>query len=559
MAKRLIAQAAGDFPFVFYIEKAVASDEGNEMYVQGIASTTNVDHDSERMSEKALKQMATIINTESVPLRIEHQKGNDAIVGKVFKAWIDDRNQLWIKALLDKAHPVASLLHKSLKEGVKLGLSVGGRVKRATRELVESVGKQVNTFFDIMIDEVSVTQRPANYDAWLFAKSIAKQGDDIQSYYNTRIYNQFLFENPQLNYLQVFEKSVPNSAWMSVEKESNMNPYRKQSVSTSGPKETTEVTKEDLAAVTDTTSTAKDADLPKPGVEADAVLGKQGVDEARATETVTETAVKSLSKAMAEGFTKLTRLIAKMTDPGALDATNPTTDKVDPELGKDGETPAETVVGGQVDPVTKDDITPMDTTTTKDDVFPTDTTTTKDEVVPTDMTTTKDEPPVVSAPDTTTTKDDTYGGDYKMPELKSALKAIDTLTYKLSKRSEEWKGYAPVRKSVPAIDQFVFAINDALHAIHKNMEQQGKRILGLDQAIAETIRNDTVLQKSIKDMMTEPGAKKSVSMGIPYMVSKDGRKYALTASEIGVEKSVKNEGKSFKEVYKTQFSSEVEK
>src|SRR3990172_6785786 len=108
MAKRLIAQASGEFPFVFYIEKAVPTEENNELFVEGIASTTNVDHDNERMSEHALKQMASIVNSESVPLRIEHQKGDGAIVGKVFKAWIDERNQLWIKAMLDKTNPVAS-------------------------------------------------------------------------------------------------------------------------------------------------------------------------------------------------------------------------------------------------------------------------------------------------------------------------------------------------------------------------------------------------------------------------------------------------------------------
>jgi hypothetical protein len=129
----------------------------------------------------------------------------------------------------------------------------------------------------------------------------------------------------------------------------------------------------------------------------------------------------------------------------------------------------------------------------------------------------------------------------------------------LNKKSEGWKGYAPVRKSVPSIDQFVFAISDALTAIQKNMERDGKRILGLENSIAETVRNDVVLQKSIREMMTEPGVKKSVAMGIPYMISKDGKKFALTANEIGVEKSVKNEGKSFKEVYQTQFSSGVEK
>lgn len=515
MNKRLIAQAVGDFPFQFYIEKAIPTEENDELYVQGIASTLNVDHDNERMSESALKQMATVINNESVPLRIEHQKGDESVVGKVFKAWIDERNQLWIKALLIKSHPVASLLHKSLKEGVKLGLSVGGRVKRATRELVESVGKQVNTFFDIMIDEVSVTQRPANYDAWLFAKSIAKPGENVQSYYSSTIYNQFLFENPQLNYLQVFEKSVPNSAWMSVEKELNMNnPFKKQE----------EVKPEEVV---------KEEEVkPEETIKAEVEVKPEEV--AKEDEVKPEEEIKSMKatlKSMAEGISKLTTLVAKALGDASGDVDMP---KAGPEgeTVKDADEPKAGIEGEMV----------------KEG---------EEEKLPEEMEK-EDMPPVVTG-ETEKEDENTYGGEYKMPELKSALKAIDSLSARLNKKSEGWKGYAPVRKSVPSIDQFVFAISDALSAIQKNMERDGKRILGLENSIAETVRNDVVLQKSIREMMTEPGVKKSVAMGIPYMISKDGKKFALTANEIGVEKSVKNEGKSFKEVYQTQFSSGVEK
>jgi phage head maturation protease len=155
---KVISKAEGNFEFTFYIEKAIAEKEGGKLFVQGVASTMNVDHDSERMSGSALKQMATIINTKTVPLRIEHQKSDDAIVGDVNKAWIDDRGQLWIKAELDPENPMSKILHDSLQKGVKLGLSVGGRVKKAFRELAEGAGKMVKTFYDVVLDEVSVTQ-----------------------------------------------------------------------------------------------------------------------------------------------------------------------------------------------------------------------------------------------------------------------------------------------------------------------------------------------------------------------------------------------------------------
>ena len=155
MDKDLITiKAEGDFPFTFYIEKAIAGEEGEDMIITGVASTVNIDHDNERMSSSALKSMAEIINEKSVPLRVEHQSGDNAVVGDVYKAWVDERDQLWIKALLHKAHPAAGILYKSLKDGVKLGLSVGGRVKSAIREFSEATGKMVKTFYQVALEEV---------------------------------------------------------------------------------------------------------------------------------------------------------------------------------------------------------------------------------------------------------------------------------------------------------------------------------------------------------------------------------------------------------------------
>ena len=149
-------EADGDFPFSFYIEKAIPDGDEENMTIKGVASTVNIDHDNERMSPEALQSMAEIINEKSVPLRVEHQKDDNAIVGNVNKAWVDSRNQLWIEAALDKSHPGASMLYKALKTGAKLGLSVGGRVKHAMKDLSESAGKMIKTFYNVVLDEVSV-------------------------------------------------------------------------------------------------------------------------------------------------------------------------------------------------------------------------------------------------------------------------------------------------------------------------------------------------------------------------------------------------------------------
>ncbi len=231
MDKKLLAIAESDegFGFQFYIEKAVMSEVENEDFViTGVASTTNIDHDNEKMSEAALIKMARIINEKNVPLRVEHQKNDDAIVGNIFKAWLDERNKLWIKALLDKNKPAAVMLKNALRSGAKLGLSVGGRVKRATRELVESTGKLIKTFYDVILDEVSVTWRPSNYDSWLVKKHYIEKIEDAQDFNNSGVESEFLFENPKLDYLMVFEKSIPEQAWKKVDEKENADDMKKK-------------------------------------------------------------------------------------------------------------------------------------------------------------------------------------------------------------------------------------------------------------------------------------------------------------------------------------------
>jgi phage head maturation protease len=549
---RIIAQANGDFPFQFYIEKAIPAEENGELIIRGIASTTNVDHDNERMSPRALTQMASIINKESVPLRIEHQKDQQSIIGKVYKGWVDERNQLWINASLDKANPISQKLHEALKKGAKLGLSVGGRVKRASRELVESVGKTVNTFFDILLDEVSVTYRPANYDSWLFAKSYAKPGEDVSSYYKSNFFNQFLFENPTLDYIQVIEKSIPAQAWVLFDKEVVTNNMRK--AEEVKPEVATSETMKEVDAVTTEApamEAQKDFDPAKPlaPVMEEGETTKEGETpvEEKPAEFASMKSFKSLEKMVATGFEQMFGILRKMTEPT----------ETKPEDAMKGEFETER------DPsVVKDEATELGTGTADVSEGRVSPDVVKDEagdmgVGETEMRETKAEAdaPVVAMgtgtePFGATEKDSEYGEDYQMPKIKSALTRINALSKAMRGNTYPTR----VQKSVPSIDEFVFALTDAVNAIAKRMENDGKRVLGLHQTVADMVRNDQYVQKSIKEMLTEPGAKKSVALGIPYMVTKDGRKYSLSASEIGIEKSVKQEG-SFKDVYKSQYSS----
>lgn len=474
----MIAKSEQGWPFKFYIEKAQPLERDGALIIEGIASTVNIDHDRERMAESALKRMANIINKEGVPLRIEHERHDRAVIGNVDKAWIDSRNQLWINATLDKANPVSHLLHDSLKKGTKIGLSVGGRIKQAVREFSEAAGKYVKTFYDVLLDEVSVTLKPANYDAWLVSKSMKEKEEDVSRYYGLDIYNEFLFENPQLDYLRVFAKSVPDNAWEKVEENKSIESMKKEKDETMETETKTD---------TETKPDSKDE-----------------------TKYASMEALNALKSAVTEGFSSIGAIMEKAfgarkatdttIDSEAMDTNNPDSPKHDPEVPAK----AETETGTETHTETE-----------------------------------------------TKTDDKEYGSDYQMGDVKRSIKRISDL----GKSMETKKIAIAVKKStgIAEIDQFVFAVRDALEAIETRIHKNGKDILGLRSSVIDMIRQDPEIQKSIKDMLNVPGEKRSVSLGIPYMATRDGRKYALTATEVGVKKSEKTG--SFKDVYSRDFSS----
>lgn len=221
----------GGAPFQFFIEKASMSESGEmqtvivrkidgtvlrkqqlpeHLYVEGLATTTNVDHDQERMSPEAIQAMEAEINKNGVPLISEHSKEWDGVLGKVFEARVDDRNQLHIKAELDKDMSKSVDLYNALKKGAQLGLSIAGIVKKAGLEMVEGVGKKCKTFYDVLLKEVSVTGRPSNFDTWLVAKGIAKSRESglYDKYLNTDSYQEYLKSNPRLDWQYSIAKSV---------------------------------------------------------------------------------------------------------------------------------------------------------------------------------------------------------------------------------------------------------------------------------------------------------------------------------------------------------------
>ncbi len=492
MDKSFKIEADGEFKFSFFIEKAIAGGTDEKMTIKGVASTTNVDHDKERMSESSLKAMAEIINQKSVPLRVEHQKDDNAVIGNVNKAWVDERNQLWIEADLDKSHPGASMLFKALKTGAKLGLSVAGIVKHAVREFSEAAGRMVKTFYDVQLQEVSVTSRPANYDSWLVQKSIIKDGENGEQFVESPFYKEFLFENQSLDYMQSFAKSIPDKSWKRSEinknNENNMSEIKKDST-----KE--DETKEKAVKETDTKEKAMD-DETKEKKEDD-------------------TEEKSFKSMVTKSLEGILSLVSKLK-------------KAEGKEADDGQDDKTTIMEEKAE--TKEDET---------------------------------KEKAEDKEETASTK------DYHIKSMQNVLNKIDSLSKAMDETKEDDKKEEKAMddkddetteksQKTHELDAFVASVEAFVDATKEKFEKGGKRTLGLTEMIVNAIRTDADIQKEIRDMMKEPGFKKSMQFGFPMMRTKEGKAYRLSGELMSeeVKKSQDDlKGKGFKEVYNTKFSS----
>ena len=530
-----------DSQFSFYVEKAEASNENGDLIISGVASSTLVDHDSERMSLSALQQMANKINSEGVPLRIEHQKDDQAVVGEVISAEVDPRNRLLIKAKVSKGNAAGLMLHNALMGGLKMGFSVGGRVKRAYRELSEGSGQLVKTFYDILLDEVSVTPRPANYDSW----SDGKYGMLAKSINPDALYRQFLTENPKLDYLAVIEKSIPDTAWEKVEtKDENTNMKKttteeeKKAFPTSSEAEKAE------------SSTMEEKAFPTSSEEEKAESSTTEEEKAETSETKTASIkyvdskfneVISLLKSVQKEVSGNTQ--SESVKPNKpVEQTNPDEDVTDHEVkpksmrktwpteteekadenGDDGKPEAPNEAVDQTNPEEKKPEKARKTWPTESE----------------EKAESEDETTEEKAEDTETEEkkeSESYGDEYKLDSIARAMKKSGNMSN---------------------IDAFVAYVTKTIEDMKDTLKAHNKRVLGLEKSIVETIRQDENIQKSIKVWMKEPGAKKSVSLGVPYAVTKEGMRLRLVPEDFTmVEKSTSGKKADFKSMWGSNFVS----
>ena len=166
-----------DIPFEFACEIAKVEEKEGKFYLVGVASDNRIDKDNEIISENAIKEMAEEIKKGNVVLLPSHKADWDDEMGKVVDAKITPQNELQVICELDAENDKAQKLIKAVKSGKKLGLSIGGTVKKAYQKFIDGINKVVKVIDGIVLKHIAVTGRPANPRTWVdvIAKSIDEE------------------------------------------------------------------------------------------------------------------------------------------------------------------------------------------------------------------------------------------------------------------------------------------------------------------------------------------------------------------------------------------------
>ncbi len=129
------------------------SDDKN-VYVEGYASAAVKDLYDEVITEEALKDAAKELTREPYNKVFLNHKHDDIPIGKIIEAEVRN-GKLWVKLMLNKAHPMFETVYRSLKDGFLDAFSIG----------FKTLEKQGNRITKLKIVEVSLVGIPANPEA----------------------------------------------------------------------------------------------------------------------------------------------------------------------------------------------------------------------------------------------------------------------------------------------------------------------------------------------------------------------------------------------------------
>jgi hypothetical protein len=156
--------------FKYFVLLKKAYQEGDDIYIEGVASGTMEDRDKERMSPAVLQAFVDVIKGIGLPLTDAHEQDGILMeIGDVVDAKIldDEESSLFIKAKLDSDNPKTPYLLKQITKGKKYAFSVEGWIKQAKEVYSERLQSFVTEFQELIPKAISVTTRPSYIPSFL--------------------------------------------------------------------------------------------------------------------------------------------------------------------------------------------------------------------------------------------------------------------------------------------------------------------------------------------------------------------------------------------------------
>lgn len=149
-----------NFEIFIPFEKTI-SEDGSLKLFGGIASSTSVDKDNERMDKAVLSKIASDLKKNSTVFFNHDLKGLG--VGTVASSEVVN-DSVRISVVPTKAEGMRDVITQ-IQEGVLKSFSIGGKIRDWEDQYDDKLGKKVRVIKDVDCYEVSVVGIPANGDA----------------------------------------------------------------------------------------------------------------------------------------------------------------------------------------------------------------------------------------------------------------------------------------------------------------------------------------------------------------------------------------------------------
>lgn len=160
-------------------------DEEGELWFEGIASSTGLDRQRERMSGRALGLVASRLGRGDGQVKLlSCHPGRGDRRGAEELGQIEEceagPDELRVRGRLKRGSAAAWRLYEDLRAGRAFGLSLGGRVKRAHWELDNGARDVVRVIDEVEVDHIAVCspQQAVNPATCLWAVESERTGDE---------------------------------------------------------------------------------------------------------------------------------------------------------------------------------------------------------------------------------------------------------------------------------------------------------------------------------------------------------------------------------------------